>query len=174
MENIEAREVVNFGKSLIVPSVQELAKESITQIPSRYVRDNSDGSLPDRPVGESSALSVPVINLQRLLDVHGDSKDSELHKLHFACKEWGFFQVINHGVSTSLLETFKTEVVEFFKLPMEDKKKLWQQEDNHEGFGQLFVVSEDQKLDWCDMFYLTTLPLKLRRLDLFNKLPRNL
>lgn len=94
MENIEAREVVNFGKSLIVPSVQELAKESITQIPSRYVRDNSDGSLPDRPVGESSALSVPVINLQRLLDVHGDSKDSELHKLHFACKEWGFFQVL--------------------------------------------------------------------------------
>ena len=31
---------------------------------------------------------------------------------------------------------------------MKRKKKLWQQPDNHEGFGQLFVVSDEQKLDW--------------------------
>ncbi|XP_021721933.1 protein SRG1-like [Chenopodium quinoa] len=82
--------------------------------------------------------------------------------------------VTNHGVSISLLETFKLEVTNFLKLPMEEKKKLWQTEDSHEGFGQLFVVSEDQKLDWCDMFFLITLPPQLRKPDIYNKLPQNL
>jgi hypothetical protein len=36
------------------------------------------------------------------------------------------------------------------------------------------VVSEEQKLDWSDMFYVTTLPLYLRMNDLFDKLPPNL
>ena len=57
---------------------------------------------------------------------------------------------------------------------MKRKKKLWQQPDNHEGFGQLFVVSDEQKLDWSDMFYITTLPLNLRKHELFDKLPQKL
>ncbi|GJS35765.1 SRG1-like protein, partial [Tanacetum coccineum] len=79
--------------------------------------------------------------------------------------------VINHGIGESLVEDFKKEVLNFFDLPMEEKAKLWQQEDNHEGFGQLFVVSEEQKLDWSDMFYITTLPHDLRKSQLFQKLP---
>ncbi|XP_062174717.1 protein SRG1-like [Alnus glutinosa] len=160
---------VNFGRSIIVPSVQELAKEPIAHIPPRYVREDKDRSIvSDQP----SLPAVPVINLQRL--VVEDSMNSELERLHSACKDWGFFQVTNHGVSTSLLEEFKTEIDNFFKLPYEEKKKLWQQPDNQEGFGQLFVVSEDQKLDWSDMFYVTTLPLNLREGELFDKLPPKL
>ncbi|KAH7545092.1 hypothetical protein FEM48_Zijuj01G0056600 [Ziziphus jujuba var. spinosa] len=83
-------------------------------------------------------------------------------------------QVVHHGVSASLLDKFRTEIENFFKLPYEEKQKLWQQPDNHEGFGQLFVVSEEQKLDWSDMFYITTLPLKLRKTELFEKLPQEL
>ncbi|XP_041028794.1 protein SRG1-like isoform X2 [Juglans microcarpa x Juglans regia] len=160
---------VNFGKSIIVPSVQELAKEPIPNIPPIYVRDDQDLSFLS---SESSLPSVPVIDLERLVVEYSSS--SELERLHSACKDWGFFQVVNHGVSTSLLEEFRTEIENFFKLPYEEKKKLWQQADNHEGFGQLFVVSEDQKLDWSDMFYITTLPLNLRKSDLFEKLPPKL
>lgn len=83
-------------------------------------------------------------------------------------------QVVHHGVSASLLDKFRTEIENFFKLPYEEKQKLWQQPDNHEGFGQLFVVSKEQKLDWSDMFYITTLPLKLRKTELFEKLPQEL
>ncbi|KAK3037386.1 hypothetical protein RJ639_030148 [Escallonia herrerae] len=82
-------------------------------------------------------------------------------------------QVINHGVSATLLEDFKREIIDFFNLPKEAKKKLWQQPDNQEGFGQLFVISEEQKLDWSDMFYITTLPTSLR-IQLFENLPPKL
>ncbi|MBA0661539.1 hypothetical protein Goklo_005820, partial [Gossypium klotzschianum] len=66
------------------------------------------------------------------------------------------------------------EVQEFFKLPMEEKKKLWQKPDEIEGFGQAFVVSEEQKLNWGDMFYMITLPTYLRKPHLFPNLPSTL
>ncbi|KAJ0783602.1 putative codeine 3-O-demethylase [Helianthus annuus] len=157
---------INFGRSLIVPSVQELAKGPSTQIPPRYVHHDHHPTSDD----DARVPSVPVVDLHCLLS----GSCSELHKLHTASKEWGFFQVINHGISESILEDFKTEVLNMFNLPMEEKLKLWQEEDNHEGFGQLFVVSEDQKLDWSDMFYLTTLPHDLRQSQLFQKLPLTL
>ncbi|KAK0580207.1 hypothetical protein LWI29_037998 [Acer saccharum] len=165
----EEEEVVNFGKSIIVPSVQELAKQPIINIPPRYLRHDQD---PPILLHHTCLPSVPIIDLKKL--VAADSMDYELERLHSACKDWGFFQVINHEVSTSLLEKLKLEVGNFFKLSYDEKKKLWQEPDNHEGFGQLFVVSEEQKLDWSDMFYITTLPLNLRKTDLFQKLPPNL
>ncbi|OMO80259.1 Oxoglutarate/iron-dependent dioxygenase [Corchorus olitorius] len=54
---------------------------------------------------------------------------------------------------------------------MEEKKKFWQKPDELEGFGQAFVVSEEQKLNWGDMFYMITLPTHLRKPHLFPKLP---
>ncbi|RZC49472.1 hypothetical protein C5167_017908 [Papaver somniferum] len=95
----------------------------------------------------------------------------ELGKLHSACKDWGFFQVVNHGVDISLLEKVKTEIQDFFNLPMDEKKKFWQEEGDVEGFGQMFVQSEDQKLDWADMFYMLILPRHKRNPQLFPKLP---
>ncbi|KDP21181.1 hypothetical protein JCGZ_21652 [Jatropha curcas] len=159
---------VNLGKSIIVPSVQKLVEEgSLLKIPPRYAILDQDSPT---VFGDGSLLlSVPVIDLGKL--VAGDSMDSELERLDAACKEWGFFQIVNHGVGTDLIESFKLEVKNLFKLPFEDKKKLWQQPDNFEGFGQLFVVSEEQKLDWSDMFGLHTLPLNVRNNDFFNKIP---
>ncbi|KAJ9557890.1 hypothetical protein OSB04_012504 [Centaurea solstitialis] len=170
-------ETVNFGRSLIVPSVQELAKQPLTKIPLRYVRQfHESHSLSDDDDDDDPLTpSVPIIDLSNLLETDSAESSStysiELNKLHTASKQWGFFQVINHGINESLLEDFKREVLNFFKLPMEEKQKLWQEEDNHEGFGQLFVVSEEQKLDWSDMFYITTLPHNLRKSQLFQKLP---
>lgn len=80
-------------------------------------------------------------------------------------------KLINHGVSNSLLERVKEQIDEFFKLPLEEKKKFGQVEGDIEGYGQMFVVSEDQKLDWADMFYFITLPENLRKPHLLPQLP---
>jgi isopenicillin N synthase-like dioxygenase len=52
-----------------------------------------------------------------------------------------------------------------------EEKKYWQLPGDLEGFGQAFVVSDEQKLDWGDMFSLITLPTHLRKPHLFPKLP---
>ena len=79
-------------------------------------------------------------------------------------------QLVDHGVSPLLLENVKSRIQEFFNLPVEEKKLFGQQEDL-EGLGQAFVVSEEQKLDWADMFYMVTLPKHLRKPYLFPMLP---
>ncbi|KAL0011519.1 hypothetical protein SO802_006627 [Lithocarpus litseifolius] len=163
---MEEIKVTNMGSSLPVPCVQELAKEALTTMPPRYVRLDQDPPF----VSDTSSLpQVPVIDMQRLTSK--DLMDKELEKLHHACKHWGFFQLINHGVNTSLLENVKSGIQEFFNLPMEEKKQFSQQTGDVEGFGQAFVVSEEQKLDWADMFYMITLPVHLRKPHLFPKLP---
>jgi len=74
--------------SLTVPFVQEIAKEALTSVPERYVRP-----LHERPILSTTTPSpqVPVIDLSKLFSQ--DLKQTELENLHYACKEWGFFQV---------------------------------------------------------------------------------
>ncbi|KAL2931109.1 Protein SRG1 [Bienertia sinuspersici] len=51
------------------------------------------------------------------------------------------------------------------------RKRYWQTSTEVEGFGQAFAVSEEQKLDWADIFYLTTQPKHLRKPNLLPMLP---
>ncbi|KAJ1430558.1 Oxoglutarate/iron-dependent dioxygenase [Sesbania bispinosa] len=136
---------------LRVPFVQEIAKEAQTKVPDRYVRPHHE-----RPILSTTAplSQVPVIDLTKLLSE--DHKGPELESLHHACKEWGFFQLINHGVNTSLLENVKKGAKQFFNLPMEEKK-FEQREGDSEGYGQLSVASEEQKLEWGDTFHIDDL-----------------
>ncbi|KAI9074099.1 hypothetical protein K1719_043944 [Acacia pycnantha] len=55
--------------------------------------------------------------------------------------------------------------------PVEEKTKFQKKAGEVEAYGQLFVVSEEQKLDWADMLHLTTLPPEARKPHLFPNLP---
>ncbi|KAI4371789.1 hypothetical protein MLD38_010098 [Melastoma candidum] len=159
-----------LGVSILVPCVQELAKGRPSSVPPRYVRAEDGVSLMDP--GDGNELQVPVIDFGKLmLGGDADATDSELRRLDVACREWGFFQLINHGVSASLIEDTKESIHQLFNLPMEEKLKYWQESGDIEGFGQAFVVSDEQKLDWGDMYYMVTLPKHLRNPRLFPKLP---
>ncbi|KAL6992043.1 hypothetical protein U1Q18_010154 [Sarracenia purpurea var. burkii] len=81
--------LMNFGGSLPVPNVQEVAKEPLKAVPPRYVRPDQDHPIVFDTVNYLS--QVPIIDLQSLL-CGDDNVNSELQKLHLACKDWGFFQ----------------------------------------------------------------------------------
>ncbi|RZC49464.1 hypothetical protein C5167_017890 [Papaver somniferum] len=166
---METPKPVKLGGSLFVPNVQELAK-SLAEVPARYIRTDQD------PVTDVSGTymidqTVPIIDLQKLVSPEPITGDLELERLHSACKEWGFFQVVNHGVDFLMVDKVKSEIQGFFNLPMDEKMKFWQVEGDLEGFGQAFVHSEEQKLDWADMFFMLTLPRQMRKPRLFPKLP---
>ncbi|GAB2252715.1 hypothetical protein Droror1_Dr00005562 [Drosera rotundifolia] len=153
-----------LGKSLIVPSVQELAKQSLATVPTRYLRTEQQ---PPMYKNDDPKLQLPVVDMGKL--VNGD--EAELQKFHSACQEWGFFQLVNHGVSLDLVEKVKKDILNWFNIPLEKKKNYWQTPGDFEGFGQSFVQSEEQKLDWADKFSLVSLPKDMRRPNLFPKLP---
>ncbi|KAK2376032.1 hypothetical protein P8452_48156 [Trifolium repens] len=150
--------------SILAPSVQELAKQGIQKVPQQYLQPNQDPILVSNI---TSLTQLPIINLDKLLC----EDNNELEKLDQACKEWGFFQLINHGVDPSLVESVKIGVQEFFNLPMEEKKKFWQTEKELQGFGQLYVLKE-QSLHWGDMFLVRTFPLHTRLPHLLPCIPQ--
>jgi len=53
----------------------------------------------------------------------------------------------------------------------EKKKKFWQTPNDIQEFGQLFVVSDEQKLEWAGKFYVNTLPLDSRHPHLIPSIP---
>ncbi|KAL6648121.1 hypothetical protein ACP70R_012345 [Stipagrostis hirtigluma subsp. patula] len=150
--------------SLPVPNVQALAEtcnnKPDDQIPERYIR--MEVSSEEVIAGDDSTCAIPVIDFAKLLDPR--SSEEECLKLGCACQDWGFFQLINHGVPDEVIGNLMSDVVEFFKQPLEAKKACSQLPSSHEGYGQAFVVSDDQKLDWADMMYLQVQPSESRDL----------
>lgn len=85
---VQEDEELGWGKSLPVPSVQEIVRNDSLCVPERYIQERQNR--PDYHSEVSYASSeIPVINMSLL--ANGD-KD-ELRKFDIACKEWGFFQV---------------------------------------------------------------------------------
>ncbi|KAH1188734.1 Protein SRG1 [Glycine max] len=163
MEPETTEELVN-----IPYSVKELlAKEALTKVPERYVRPDID---PPILSNKDSLPQLPVIDLNKLLAE--EVKGPELEKLDLACKEWGFFQLINHATSSELVEDVKKGAQELFNLSMEEKKKLWQKPGDMEGFGQLIDKPKEEPSDWVDGFYILTLPSHSRKPHIFANLPQ--
>ncbi|KAK3153277.1 hypothetical protein QOZ80_2BG0170150 [Eleusine coracana subsp. coracana] len=157
------------GESLPVPNVQALAQTCIgsaTQIPKRYIRMEEGG---EEVISHNISAAIPIIDLNRLLDPQSSKEESA--KLGSACKQWGFFQLINHGVPDDVISNFKSDMTEFFKQPLEAKMAYSMVPGNLEGYGQHFVVSENQKLDWADMFYLMLRPSDSRDMRFWPSSP---
>ncbi|GLJ27815.1 hypothetical protein SUGI_0545890 [Cryptomeria japonica] len=148
-----------------VPIVQELASQNLQSLPERYIRSEKE-----RPnTFPLPHLDIPVIDMDMFLRDSDLSGQKELEKLGTACQQWGFFQAVNHGIPLSLLERMKGIVREFIQLPLEEKLKYKIQEI--EGYGQTFVASDDQILDWADTMSLTTLPPENRKMDFWPTKP---
>lgn len=61
-----------------------------------------------------------------------------------------------------LEDTLKAQAA-FFEFQLEEKKKYAMAANDLQGYGQGFVVSEHQKLEWCDLIFLLALPAHKRR-----------
>lgn len=63
---------------------------------------------------------LPLIDLSRLK--LGDSERRACKKqIARAAEEWGFFQVVNHGISLKVLEKMRAEQMKLFKKPFHEK-----------------------------------------------------
>eukprot|EP00268_Persea_americana_P004092 TRINITY_DN11295_c2_g1_i2.p1 TRINITY_DN11295_c2_g1~~TRINITY_DN11295_c2_g1_i2.p1 ORF type:complete len:375 (+),score=97.21 TRINITY_DN11295_c2_g1_i2:33-1157(+) len=144
-----------------IDDVQELRKAQPMKIPERYIRDVPEKSTL-ATIPTSMTMTIPVIDMWKLAQGNTDESMQEMAKLAAACEEWGFFQVVNYEMDAWLLENMEKVAMEFFMLPLEEKEKYPMVPGTFQGYGHAFVVSEEQKLDWSNMFALGIQPLSIR------------
>ncbi|KAK1549401.1 hypothetical protein Q3G72_001547 [Acer saccharum] len=158
------------GPETVNISVQELIKcQKITMPPQRYIRSDIQEHPNNNLLDGNHSTAIPTIDMKCLVSHQEDKDSQELEKLHATCKEWGIFQLVNHGVSSSLMEKLKYEIQEFYKLPIEEKMKYKIKPGDFEGYGN--VTRSEGKLDWGDRFIMTTNPTHKRKQHLLPELP---
>ncbi|KAK7385765.1 hypothetical protein VNO78_31618 [Psophocarpus tetragonolobus] len=144
--------------------VQSLSERCRDSIPERYIKP-----LSDRPCSEADAddANIPIIDLSGLYG-EPDERSSTLKLISEACKEWGFFQIINHGVSPQLMDMARQTWRQFFHMPLEVKQQYANSPKTYEGYGSRLGIQKGAILDWSDYYYLHYLPLSLKD---YNKWP---
>lgn len=95
--------------------------------------------------------SVPVIDIGGL---HNSHADGAIEQIATACRDWGFFQVVNHGVSQALIDDVWRHTRQFFRLPRDSKVSILRTRDNPWGYydNELTKNQRDKK----EVFDFTT------------------
>ena len=69
-----------------------------------------------------------------------------------ACEDWGFFQIVNHGISTKSIETLWNDTRNFFSLPKNQKRSLNRTSENPWGyFDQELTKNKRDKKEIFDI-----------------------
>ncbi|GAB2215056.1 hypothetical protein Droror1_Dr00019430 [Drosera rotundifolia] len=95
--------------------------------------------------------NFPIINYEKL---NGEERKSTMEQIHDACENWGFFELVNHGIPVELLDTVEKLTKEHYRKSMEQRFKELVASKGLEN-----VSTEVTDIDWESTFHLTHLPV---------------
>ncbi|EEF32055.1 1-aminocyclopropane-1-carboxylate oxidase homolog 4 [Ricinus communis] len=128
-------EVKKFDESKM--GVKGLSDSGITSIPKFFI--HSPQSLADlKPKASQTSITIPIIDLSNINS--NDHRAQIIIQIKEAASSWGFFQVINHGVPQSVLDSTLRAIKSFHELPREVKSKYYKRE---EGKGVMYASNND-------------------------------
>lgn len=143
--------------------VQSLSERCTDSIPERYIKPLSERPSDDVvAVDDDDDVNIPIIDLAGLYGGDPDARASTLKQISEACNEWGFFQIVNHGVSPELMDMARETWRQFFHMPLEVKQQYANSPKTYEGYGSRLGIEKGAILDWSDYYYLHYLPLSLK------------
>lgn len=149
--------------------VQSLSESGLKSIPEIYIKPARDRpSLNGEEDPTNFDVNIPIIDLAGLSEDGNNLPQSTLDQISLACREWGFFQVVNHGVCPGFMDQVRETWRSFFHLPMGIKQAYANSPKTYEGYGSRLGIEKGAILDWSDYYYLHYLPFTLKD---YNKWP---
>nr|GMC81419.1 1-aminocyclopropane-1-carboxylate oxidase [Ipomoea batatas] len=95
--------------------------------------------------------SFPIINLEKL---NTEERAATMEQIKDACENWGFFELVDHGISIELMDTVEKMTKDHYKKCMEQRFK-----EMVAAKGLDAVQTEIDDLDWESTFFLKHLPV---------------
>ncbi|WVZ91649.1 hypothetical protein U9M48_037793 [Paspalum notatum var. saurae] len=163
---------------LLMKGVRHLSDSGITRLPDKYILP-----APERPGAAAAAVSswssssssssclgtgtgtgtgtgrvkLPVVDLACLRDP--SQRAAVLATLDAACRDYGFFQVVNHGVGGDVTGGMLDVARRFFELPLSERSRYMSSDVRAKvRYGTSFNQAKDAVLCWRDFLKLVCQP----------------
>ncbi|KAK8715720.1 hypothetical protein V6N13_043048 [Hibiscus sabdariffa] len=139
--------------------VKHLSENGVSKLPSKYVLPVSDrpNVHKELPNVAKSSLKLPLINFAEL---QGPNRSRVLESLASACEDYGFFQVVNHGIPIEAIRSMVDVSSRFFGLPYEERAKYMSSDmTSPVRYGTSLNQIKDSVFCWRDFLKLVCNPL---------------
>ncbi|XP_031098674.1 1-aminocyclopropane-1-carboxylate oxidase homolog 1-like [Ipomoea triloba] len=137
--------------------VKGLVDSGITKIPRIFIHDQikkeESGNL--KP---ASTFKVPIIDME---GVYTDTnrRCEIIKEMRDACQSWGFFQILNHGIPSEVLDEMIEGVREFHELDSEVKKQFYTRDLTRKVvYNTNFDFHTSPAATWRDTLYFIMAP----------------
>lgn len=137
-----------------VPKHEQQQKQQQIVFDASVIRNES--SIPkefiwpddEKPCSNPRELAVPLIDLGGFLSGDPVAANEASEVVGQACREHGFFLVVNHGVDANLISDAHKCMDSFFDLPLCEKQKAQRKLGEHCGYASSFTGRFSSKLPW--------------------------
>jgi hypothetical protein len=152
--SVVAGTILEQSNYLRQTGTNELPEDLIAKHPKHLVRGPS--------IRHDEWAEMPVIDLS-LLDT---DRAETVRQVHEAASEWGFFQVINHGIPLEVLRAAQAQGIKFFELPAEIKEKSGCNQGPRTDGGHLGnYVGDNTKQKTSSLFWAESLTFNYETRD---------
>ncbi|RAL38778.1 unnamed protein product [Cuscuta campestris] len=127
-----------------VQAVASSLSKSTDTIPAEYIR--SEKEQPAETTVQGVVLNVPVIDMS-------GREEKLAEEVGEASREWGIFQVVNHGIPEEVTAELQRVGKEFFELPQEEKEAVAKDGGSVEGYGTTLQKDLEGKRGWVDHLF---------------------
>ncbi|PIA54905.1 hypothetical protein AQUCO_00901070v1 [Aquilegia coerulea] len=135
--------------------VIHLCDTGIKNVPNKYILPVFER--PGEKKVDKGNIKLPVIDFA---EMQGPNRSQVVKSLAKACEEFGFFQVINHGIPHDILHELEDVVRRFFEMPFEERAKFMSTDMRAPvRYGTSFNQNKDGVFCWRDFLKLTCHPL---------------
>ena len=100
-------------------------------------------------------MSIPLIDFEKLTHQSDSIRQQEIKTLDKACREIGFFYLVNTSIPVPLMNALMREAKRFFAQPQEAKNAIdIRNSINHRGYGNIGEeqLDENGHADWKETF----------------------
>ncbi|XP_051129468.1 protein DOWNY MILDEW RESISTANCE 6-like [Andrographis paniculata] len=128
-----------------------ISSAQFTTLPKNYIRPESDRPRLSEVV---QCDDIPII------DLGAADRAAVVNQIADACRHYGFFKVINHGVPKETTEKMLSTVREFYALPVEEKMKLYSEDMSKTcRLSTSYIVNTESVNIWRDYLRIHCYPL---------------